>query len=65
MIQQYQPGTTLLSTSPSYAFDYIFGEQARTDEVYQKVVAPIVEKSLQGFNGTVLCYGQTSSGKYY
>ena len=31
--------------------------------VYEKAVEPIVESVLDGYNGTIFAYGQTSSGK--
>lgn len=34
-------------------------------EVYTDAVRPIIESVLEGFNGTVLAYGQTSSGKTF
>jgi kinesin family protein 6/9 len=33
------------------------------DEAYEKVAQPIVEDVLNGFNGTVMAYGQTGTGK--
>ena len=32
-------------------------------EIYNEAIIPIIESVLEGFNGTVLAYGQTSSGK--
>lgn len=34
-------------------------------DVYNEIARPIVEKVLQGFNGTILAYGQTGTGKTY
>ena len=34
-------------------------------EVYEFAGKPVVESVLQGFNGTIFAYGQTSSGKTY
>lgn len=33
--------------------------------VFNKIVRPIVDAAVNGFNGTVFAYGQTSSGKTY
>lgn len=33
--------------------------------MYDTAVRPVVESALRGFNGTVLCYGQTGAGKTY
>ena len=34
-------------------------------DVYNRVAAPIVNKTLAGYNGTILVYGQTGTGKTY
>jgi hypothetical protein len=46
-------------------FDHAFGPAASQDLVYDKVVRPIVNDVLRGFNGTVFAYGQTGTGKTY
>lgn len=46
-----------------FVFDNVFGPEVTTRTVYDDIVAPIVNEAFNGFNGTVLCYGQTSSGK--
>ncbi len=47
----------------AYAFDHVFDQDVKTIELYNRIVSPIVLDSFKGFNGTILCYGQTSSGK--
>ena len=32
-------------------------------QVYDEAAKPIIESVLDGFNGTIFAYGQTSSGK--
>ena len=44
------------------AFDYVAGEGESQADLYHKVGFPVVNSCLQGYNGTILCYGQTSSG---
>lgn len=51
--------------SDAFHFDHIFNESRSNNEVFEEVVKPIVDASMQGFNGTVFAYGQTSSGKTY
>eukprot|EP00959_Pyramimonas_sp_CCMP1952_P352526 7385893-Pyramimonas_sp.AAC.1 len=48
-----------------YQFDTVFGESASQIRVYESVAAPIVESVLRGFNGTVMAYGQTGTGKTF
>lgn len=32
--------------------------------MFEKIAHPIVRQSLEGYNGTIFAYGQTSSGEY-
>lgn len=41
----------------------VFDDESTNYEVYEKLAKPIVDKFVEGFNGTVLTFGQTSSGK--
>ncbi|XP_019865591.2 kinesin-like protein KIF3A [Aethina tumida] len=52
------------STKP-FKFDYIFNENAAQLDLYRLIAYPIVEKALQGYNGTIFAYGQTGTGKTY
>ncbi|XP_047327112.1 kinesin-like protein KIN-UC isoform X2 [Impatiens glandulifera] len=51
--------------SESYRFDELFSETASQRRVYEVVAKPVVESVLNGFNGTVMAYGQTGTGKTY
>lgn len=46
-----------------YAYDYVFDMKSTQKDVYDITVVPVVESVLNGYNGTILAYGQTSSGK--
>jgi len=48
----------------SWRFDALL-HNASQETVYSEHVAPIVRSSLQGFNGAVLSYGQTGTGKTF
>nr|XP_008362664.2 kinesin-like protein KIN-UC isoform X2 [Malus domestica] len=52
-------------SSESYRFDEVFTESASQNRVYQVVAKPVVESVLSGYNGTVMAYGQTGTGKTY
>lgn len=43
--------------------DEICDENSSTHDLYEKVAKPIVQSTINGFNGTIFAYGQTSSGK--
>lgn len=48
-----------------FAFDHVFPPNTAQATVYDKAAKPIVDSVLEGFNGTVFAYGQTSSGKTF
>ncbi|KAJ3416519.1 Kinesin-like protein kif3b [Chytridiales sp. JEL 0842] len=48
-----------------FTFDAAFGENSKQMEVYNATARSIVDAVLNGFNGTVFCYGQTGTGKTF
>ncbi|KAJ3677193.1 hypothetical protein LUZ60_002917 [Juncus effusus] len=53
----------LANQTTRFQFDRIFGEECKTEELYEARTKEIVASAVSGFNGTVFAYGQTSSGK--
>ncbi|KAK4269721.1 hypothetical protein QN277_022841 [Acacia crassicarpa] len=51
--------------SDTYEFDEVFTEFASQKRVYEVVTKPVVESVLDGYNGTVMAYGQTGTGKTF
>ncbi|KAJ2768547.1 hypothetical protein IWQ57_003490, partial [Coemansia nantahalensis] len=49
----------------SFHYDHVFGPEASQPAVYDAAVAPLLARFVEGYNVTVLAYGQTSSGKTY
>lgn len=49
----------------TFKFDHIFSETTTQIEIYRRVALPIVDKVLNGYNGTIFAYGQTGTGKTY
>lgn len=45
-------------TQKSFTFDYLFDENSRQEDLYTLSVAPLVDRFLEGFNATILAYGQ-------
>lgn len=43
----------------------ILAEDSVQADVYQAAVQPVVEDVLNGYNGTIMAYGQTGAGKTY
>ena len=48
-----------------FTFDRILDEQTTQEEVFDIVGKPIAESCMKGYNGTILAYGMTGSGKTY
>lgn len=48
-----------------FSFDRIFSPKASQEEVFDLAARPIIDSVLEGFNGTIFAYGQTSSGKTF
>ena len=46
-----------------FTFDHVFGDQSTQVQVYNTVCAPVVNSCLEGYNGTIFCFGQTGAGK--
>ncbi|CAH8847748.1 unnamed protein product [Trichobilharzia szidati] len=48
-----------------FTFDVVFGCSSKQTDIYNRVARPIVDKVLEGYNGTILAYGQTGTGKTF
>jgi kinesin family protein 5 len=49
----------------SFKFTKCFGVDSSQVSVFESVAVPIVDSVLRGYNGTILAYGPTNSGKTY
>nr|XP_009678074.1 PREDICTED: kinesin-1 heavy chain [Struthio camelus australis] len=49
--------------SKPYIFDRVFQSNTSQEQVYNDCAKKIVKDVLEGYNGTIFAYGQTSSGK--
>lgn len=47
----------------SFMYDNVFDMDSTQEEVFEKVGSPVLNNILDGFHGTIMAYGQTSSGK--
>lgn len=48
-----------------FDFDAAFPPQVQQQQVYEELVAPLIDRFFDGYNATVFAYGQTGSGKTY
>lgn len=55
-----KPGT---QDSKDFTFDAVYDSTAVQEDFYNKTAGYVVEKVLEGFNGTIFAYGQTGTGK--
>eukprot|EP00741_Cyanophora_paradoxa_P005036 tig00000842_g4878.t1 len=46
-----------------FAFDTVLGPEVSQEEAYDAIARDIVQDILSGFNGTIMAYGQTGTGK--
>uniref|UniRef100_S4RGV8 Kinesin motor domain-containing protein n=1 Tax=Petromyzon marinus TaxID=7757 RepID=S4RGV8_PETMA len=56
-------GDTVLFGGKPFVFDRVFSSEAMQEQVYNACARAIVKDVLEGYNGTIFAYGQTSSGK--
>ena len=49
----------------SFLFDEVIDPQSSQQSVYETSAFQLIESVMEGYNGTVLAYGQTSSGKTF
>jgi hypothetical protein len=49
----------------TFNFDQVHGQGTSQHALYASTAQPLVSRFIEGFNCTVLAYGQTSSGKTY
>ena len=54
-----------LDIQQDYTFDGLFLPGTPLEQIYMRTTKQIVENVLMGYNGAVICYGQTGTGKTY
>lgn len=59
------PASQLQEPPKTFTFDIVFDIDSKQLDVYNETARPIVDKVLAGYNGTILAYGQTGTGKTY
>lgn len=58
-------GITKFIENNDFVFDYTFGEEDRTETIYDNAVKPTLDQIFKQGISTVFAYGQTGSGKTY
>ncbi|XP_042672866.1 kinesin-1 heavy chain isoform X2 [Centrocercus urophasianus] len=62
-VAKFQGEDTVVIASKPYIFDRVFQSNTSQEQVYNDCAKKIVKDVLEGYNGTIFAYGQTSSGK--
>ncbi|XP_022079908.1 kinesin heavy chain-like isoform X1 [Acanthaster planci] len=62
---KFQNEDTVSMGGRVFVFDRVFRPIATQEEVYNRCAKAIVKDVLEGYNGTIFAYGQTSSGKTF
>lgn len=60
-----KPGDKISSPRKVFTFDGVYDADSTNEEIYGDFVGPLVESVLEGYNGCVFAYGQTSCGKTF
>ncbi|KAJ1658828.1 Kinesin-like protein kif15 [Dispira simplex] len=55
----------MTAKSETFTFDFVGGPETQQHDIFASVGKPIVDRCLEGYNGTIFAYGQTGSGKTY
>ncbi|XP_056378934.1 kinesin-1 heavy chain [Hyla sarda] len=55
--------TDMSMKNKPYVYDRVFASNTTQEQVYNACAKAIVKDVLEGYNGTIFAYGQTSSGK--
>ncbi|KAK9067039.1 hypothetical protein SSX86_014363 [Deinandra increscens subsp. villosa] len=61
------PGTAqVLMGSHSFIFDHVYGGGGSpSSNMFEECAVPLLDALFQGYNGTIIAYGQSGSGKTY
>ncbi|KAG8573536.1 hypothetical protein GDO81_012450 [Engystomops pustulosus] len=62
-VPKFQAEDTVVIATKPYVFDRVFQSNTSQEQVYNACAKAIVKDVLEGYNGTIFAYGQTSSGK--
>ncbi|CAO3593340.1 unnamed protein product [Absidia cylindrospora] len=67
VLQAHENNTVVISPPHNkiFTFDHVFGPQTQQAEIFAALGEKSIRKFVEGYNVTMLAYGQTSSGKTY
>ncbi|KAI0345257.1 kinesin-domain-containing protein [Trametopsis cervina] len=59
------PSSSASGKKQSFTFDQVHGPSSTQHSLFTSTAQPLIEHFVEGFNCTILAYGQTSSGKTF
>ncbi|KAF1807268.1 hypothetical protein FB192DRAFT_1442649 [Mucor lusitanicus] len=65
VIKTYENSVAIVPHQKSFQFDHVFDVNSTQEQVFTSVASNFVDRFIDGYNVTILAYGQTSSGKTY
>ncbi|KAL7334438.1 hypothetical protein PS15p_200066 [Mucor circinelloides] len=65
VIKTYDNSVAIVPHQKSFQFDHVFDVNSTQEQVFTSVASNFVDRFIDGYNVTILAYGQTSSGKTY
>eukprot|EP00730_Choanoeca_flexa_P002486 TRINITY_DN11067_c0_g1_i3.p1 TRINITY_DN11067_c0_g1~~TRINITY_DN11067_c0_g1_i3.p1 ORF type:complete len:1163 (+),score=245.02 TRINITY_DN11067_c0_g1_i3:231-3719(+) len=65
MVVIRRPASAGKPKSHKFAFDRVYTHTASQEALYTSAVHPVVTSVLEGYNGSIIAYGQTGTGKTF
>ncbi|KAI9491597.1 hypothetical protein BDB00DRAFT_874161 [Zychaea mexicana] len=65
VIKTFESSITVVPHQKAFSFDHVFDTESTQEQVFTAVASRMVDRFIDGYNVTILAYGQTSSGKTY
>ncbi|CDS09939.1 hypothetical protein LRAMOSA02616 [Lichtheimia ramosa] len=65
VIKTFDTTVNVVPHQKAFTFDHVFGTDSTQEQVFSSVASKLVDRFIDGYNVTILAYGQTSSGKTY
>ncbi|KAG2210322.1 hypothetical protein INT47_003307 [Mucor saturninus] len=65
VIKTYEKSIAIVPHQKTFQFDHVFDASSTQEQVFTSVASNFVDRFIDGYNVTILAYGQTSSGKTY
>ncbi|KAI8985189.1 hypothetical protein BDB01DRAFT_835187 [Pilobolus umbonatus] len=65
VIKAYDKSVAIPSQQKTFQFDHVFDTSTTQEHIFNTAASSLVDRFIDGYNVTILAYGQTSSGKTY